>query len=87
MGPHFNPLADCCFSAVAPELPQAEVLPESFEEGNKEKRNFIYHPTYATSYKTKKPYTSYHNKPKPIETGIILSIIDIKNVCIFFIDR
>ena len=57
MGPHFNPLADCCFSAVAPEPPKAEVPSEDFREEYKEKRNFYYHPTFASSYKTKKPYT------------------------------
>ena len=67
VGPHFNPLADCCFSAVATEPlvvpPQAEVQSKDFEEENKEQRNFNYHPTYAPSYKTKKPYTSYYTKP------------------------
>jgi len=62
VGPHFHPLADCCFSAVAPDPPQAELPFEDSEEENKEKRNFYYHPTYAQSYKTKKPYTSYYTK-------------------------
>ena len=61
VGPHFHPLADCCFSAAAPDPPRAEVPSQDLEEENKVKRNFYYHPTYAPPYKTKKPYT--YKKP------------------------
>ena len=61
MGPHFHPLADCCFSAAAPDQPRAEVPSQDLEEENKDKRIFYIHPTYAPPYKTKKPYT--YKKP------------------------
>ena len=57
MGPHFHPLADCCFSAVAPDPTRAELPSQDLEGEKKEQRNFYYHPTYAPPYKTKKPYT------------------------------
>ena len=59
VGPHFHPLADCCFSAVAPNPPGAEVPFQDLEEENKEKRNFYYYyPTYAPPYTYMNPTTT-----------------------------
>ena len=58
VGRHFHPLADCCFSAAAPDPPRTEVPSQDLEEENKEKRNFYHHPFYAPPYTYTKPTTT-----------------------------